>query len=101
MRSATRVGTLCLSNLVESVQTNGPATRVAEVMQRGVQALDHNETMDHVFNRFQETRTPVISIPEHGRLIGAVTVEDLVRILTIDTAMARFGGKPCYRAPRR
>ena len=80
-RSDIFMGNLSIGKLL----TSSPATTVREVMNSEVQAIDVNLTDSEVAHRFQRydlVSTPVID--EHGRLLGRITIDDVVDVIVED-----------------
>ena len=80
-RSDIFMGNLSIGKLL----TSSPATTVREVMNSEVQAIDVNLTDSEVAHRFQ--RYDLVSAPvidEHGRLLGRVTIDDVVDVIVED-----------------
>lgn len=80
-RSDIFMGNLSIGKLL----TSSPATTVREVMNSEVQAIDVNLTDSEVAHRFQ--RYDLISAPvidEHGRLLGRITIDDVVDVIVED-----------------
>ena len=80
-RSDTFMGNLSIGKLL----TSSPATTVREVMNSEVQAIDVNLTDSEVAHRFQ--RYDLVSAPvidEHGRLLGRITIDDVVDVIVED-----------------
>jgi len=80
-RSDTFMGNLSIDKLL----TSSPATTVREVMNSEVQAIDVNLTDSEVAHRFQ--RYDLVSAPvidEHGRLLGRITIDDVVDVIVED-----------------
>ena len=75
------MGNLSIGKLL----TSSPATTVREVMNSEVQAIDVNLTDSEVAHRFQ--RYDLVSAPvidEHGRLLGRITIDDVVDVIVED-----------------
>ncbi len=80
-RSDIFMGNLSIGKLL----TSSPATTVREVMNSEVQAIDVNLTDSEVAHRFQ--RYDLVSAPvidEHGRLLGRITIDDVVDVIVED-----------------
>ena len=80
-RSDIFMGNLSIGKLL----TSSPTTTVREVMNSEVQAIDVNLTDSEVAHRFQ--RYDLISAPvidEHGRLLGRITIDDVVDVIVED-----------------
>lgn len=80
-RSDIFMGNLSIGKLL----TSSPTTTVREVMNSEVQAIDVNLTDSEVAHRFQ--RYDLVSAPvidEHGRLLGRITIDDVVDVIVED-----------------
>ena len=80
-RSDIFMGNLSIGKLL----TSSPATTVREVMNSEVQAIDVNLTDSEVAHRYQ--RYDLVSAPdidEHGRLLGRITIDDVVDVIVED-----------------
>jgi CBS domain-containing protein len=94
-------GVLSERDIVRQIARRGPAClqdSVASVMSRGVITAEATETIDQGLERMTERRIrhlPIIQ--KDGRLVGVVSIGDLVK-RKIDEAMAEADGLKAYIA---
>jgi len=76
------VGIISERDVVRVLDEKGPAVLaapVAEVMTRRVVTCDRNETIAEIMERITSGRFRHVPVIEHGRLIGIVSIGDVVK----------------------
>ena len=76
------VGIISERDVVRVLDEKGPAVLgapVAEVMTRRVVTCDRNETIAEIMERMTSGRFRHVPVIEHGRLIGIVSIGDVVK----------------------
>jgi len=100
----TVVGVLSASDIADARLSDAPnALRVNDVMSGNVASIDQNETVRHAASLIQGRNSGCLAVMQHGKLVGIVTVADLLRLL------AKGGDRPAaksrpdlhYRVPHR
>jgi acetoin utilization protein AcuB len=77
--------------------------RVSDVMSGNVLSIDQGETVRRAANLMQGRNIGCLAVTEHGKLVGIVTVSDLLRLLGKggDRRVARDRASLHYRVPHR
>jgi len=76
------VGIISERDVVRVLDEKGPAVLaapVAEVMTRRVVTCDRNETIAEIMERITSGRFRHVPVIEHGRLVGIVSIGDVVK----------------------
>ncbi|HLK82327.1 MAG TPA: CBS domain-containing protein [Xanthobacteraceae bacterium] len=76
------VGIISERDIVRVLDEKGPAALgapVAEVMTRRVVTCDRNETIAEIMERITSGRFRHVPVIEHGRLVGIVSIGDVVK----------------------
>jgi CBS domain-containing protein len=76
------VGIISERDVVRALDEKGPAVLgapVAEVMTRRVVTCDRNETIAEIMERITSGRFRHVPVIEHGRLVGIVSIGDVVK----------------------
>lgn len=80
-------GVLTHNALLRGLAEGGPQSRVADVMERDVQALDPDDMVDTVLGRLNEREWSAVPVVRNGRLIGLLTLDAVSEFLSLQAAL--------------
>lgn len=81
------VGILEQSSLLRGLQQEGENARVADWMENVVQSAEIDEPLEKVLQRLQNCQCRLLSVVENGRLVGIVNLDNIMELISIQTAL--------------
>jgi len=81
------VGVLTQADLLKGLQEQGEQARVSDCMQGGVNSADIDESLEKVLQRLQTCQCRLLSVTEAGRLVGIVNMDNIMELISIQTAL--------------
>ena len=81
------VGILTRSALIEGLGAKGPLATIRSVTVRPVRALSADLPLDRAYELIQEEEVKCLPVLEEGRLVGLLTLENLVEFSMVTSAM--------------
>jgi Zn-dependent protease len=81
------VGILTRDALTAALAGPGPATAVADVMDRRFETADASEMLEAVFPRLESCRCQVLPVMRGGRLVGILTPENVAEFVMFSRAL--------------
>jgi CBS domain containing-hemolysin-like protein len=86
-------GALTRDALITALQKTGGTTPVLDIMDREIPTVPENACLDHVFQRLQGARAPLVGVVDPaGRLVGYITAENLTELIMIQSSRASGPG---------
>jgi CBS domain-containing protein len=64
---------------------------VGDVMRTDFQTIDAGETLDVAFDRLHESDDGIIPVLSGDRLVGVVTIQNLMRYMSFRSALEKAG----------
>jgi CBS domain-containing protein len=86
------VGVLTREALTAALARTGPATPIADVMDRRFETAEAGEMLEPVFQRLEACRCQVLPVLRGGRLVGIMTPENVAEFVMFSRAL-RTGGR--------
>jgi len=78
--------------LTAALARTGPATPIADVMDRRFETAEAGEMLEPVFQRLEACRCQVLPVLRGGRLVGILTPENVAEFVMFSRAL-RTGGR--------
>jgi Zn-dependent protease len=91
-------GVLTRDELVRGLQRGGLERAVREVMSPDPSFADAAEPLDGAMQRMRERGRSILPVLDHGRLVGALTLENIGDLLVVREALRRHAGGPAPAA---
>jgi Zn-dependent protease/CBS domain-containing protein len=83
------VGVLTRRDLLRGLAEHGTTSRVDEIMDRNVQIVAPDDTMDGVFSRLEMGHQPVALVVDSGQVTGMLTLEVIGQFLALQRAVSK------------
>jgi len=87
MDDGTAVGVLTQAGLLKALHEQGEQVLVKEVMQQGMQSAAIDESIKEVMQRLQSCQCHLLSVVEHGKLVGIVNMDNITELIAIEEAL--------------
>jgi Zn-dependent protease/CBS domain-containing protein len=88
------VGVLTRDALTAALARSGPATAVADVMDRRFETADAAEMLEPVFQRLEACRCHVLPVLRGGRIVGLLTPENVAEFVMFSRALRQRAREP-------
>ena len=92
------VGVLQQDDLLRGLQQAGERTQVAGWMQEKVHSAQIDEPLEKVLERLQNCQCRLLSVIDAGRLVGIVNLDNIMELISIQTALENGRGSPRWQA---
>jgi len=87
------LGILTREDVIQAIQERGPETLVRDAMQRNVDSVGSDETLEGIVGRLRGGKSRALPVLHHGQLVGILTMENIAEFLRISTAVAHRSPK--------
>jgi len=98
MQGKNAVGVLTQTDLLKGLQEHGEHTRVSDCMQTTVQSAEIHESLEKVMQRLQSCQCSLLTVNEAGRLVGIVNLDNIMELISIQTALQAGQQQARWRA---
>jgi Zn-dependent protease/predicted transcriptional regulator len=92
------VGVLTQNGLLKGLQASGEHALARDWMQQEVHSADLNEPLQKVLERLQTCHCSLLSVTEAGRLVGIVNIDNIMELISIQTALQEQHGQTKWQA---
>ena len=89
MRDGRMAGMLTRRDLLRGLATGGPGSHVGDAMQRDVEIVDSDDSIDAVLGRLEAHERSVALVVHDGRLAGVLTTDGIAEFLSFQAALGR------------
>jgi len=94
-------GILTREDLVAALSTSGQDARVIDHMRRDVPSIPFSAPFAEACRLMEQSNSPVLPVVDReNRLVGLLTPENVGEMMMIQSALARDGKRPSWRAAR-
>jgi len=84
------VGMLFRQDLIKALKEHGPDVTVGRVMSRPCEAVDVDERLEQTHRRMQEAGCSALPVVRDGRLVGLITIENILEWTMVNSALQQF-----------
>jgi len=81
------IGVLTQADMLRGLQEQGEQARISDWMQREVQSADIDEPLEKVLQRLQNCQCRLLAVTEAGRLVGIINLDNIMELISIQTAL--------------
>lgn len=81
------VGVLTRGALMKALAAHGPASRVADAMERTFEVADPSEELEDAFTRLRSCRCHTLPVVRGRELVGVLTAENVGEFMMVQSAM--------------
>jgi Zn-dependent protease/predicted transcriptional regulator len=94
------VGVVTRSAVLSALSSHDQTTPIANIMHRDFQVADANELLNDAFVRMQTCGCDTMPVTYQGKLVGLLTMDNIGKFLTMQSALRRTRGPEAALRPR-